>query len=87
MGHSCHTWFIDSLDLVIASVFTGLYLWSDNNRYRWMREFGKPIVPEDPRPYPDLSMRLTWLVLYLGLAIILWLTLWFQIEHLPELSR
>jgi Zn-dependent protease len=85
MGNSGQPWFIDLLDIVVGSVFTTLFLLVEMTRYK--RQKSKTpvlLLPDDPRPYPELSMRLSWLVMYFGLAIILWLTLWFQIEHLPK---
>jgi len=86
MGHSGQPWQLDFLDMFIGVAFTFLYLWVDGRRYAMARsqDYYTPLpIPDDARPYPDRSMRLTWLVLYLGLVVILWAALWFQIEHLP----
>lgn len=75
--------FIDYIDSVCAIGFTILYILVELHRRRAM-ELGSFDLPEDVRPYPSGKTRLSWLAIYLMSLIVLWASLWYLIEHLPQ---
>lgn len=78
-GYSEQPWYIDIVDCMVATVFSGVLVVKDYGRY----ERGE--LPEvDDRAYPTPWIRIRWLGYYLGLALLATYVILIQVEYLPH---
>jgi len=78
-------WFIDYFDCAAAIGFTMLFVWVDQSRWRAIQHGLPDFAGDDGRPYPPGTTRLSWLAIYLVSLTVLWASMWYLIEHLPQL--
>jgi Zn-dependent protease len=74
-------WWVNILDIVIGASYTGLFVVVERTRAKRV-QCGLPDIELDPRPYPALKTRLSWIGIYLGSVATLWLTMTYVIEQI-----
>ena len=87
MGFSTQPWWMDLLDSILVSVIT-VFQWITYYYLREVEKFEKEnqILPlaETERAYPSFRIRLSWLVAYLVLTVVLIFSIVIQSSYLPQ---